>query len=126
MIQFIKQRFWMHFLVGTAAGYLLTYFLTFHAHYSDFPIVVGTLLIAFILWCGGFVWEWLTSTFIGGEWSWDDVLWSAIGGALGASMWYIFGYSQAIVWGCRITIFALLFAEAVRLYKVFKSNRKNK
>lgn len=124
MKQFIKERFWMHCLMGITVSYLLTWFFIFHAHFSDFPIVAGILVIAFVLWCAGFVWEWLTCAFIGGTWSYDDVLWSAIGGALGASMWYVFGYNQAIMWSCRITIFALLLFEAIRLLKVFKSKRK--
>lgn len=106
---FVKERFWIHLSGCIALAYLLVGWLLTHAHYGDFGVVVGALVMGFACWFIGSAWEWFWDKVTKKDnWSWADIRWSAIGGVVGAFIRYGLDYKDAafyISWGWIIFIF---------------------
>lgn len=89
MSKFITSRYYLHLIVGFAIGYNIMSLTDFN-EYIWYNKIVGAVAITFItFWCG-FVWEWVQSFFFDGIPDWNDILWTAIGGAISTIICFMY------------------------------------
>ncbi len=89
MKKFFKERYHLHLLIGICLGFALTTLLTIYAQFSDFPPIIGFLVMGFFLTGISFAREWYFSYKDEVPFDVKDIFWTAIGGVVGGIIYYL-------------------------------------